>query len=131
MTTGSSGPGEYLRHMVSPSATSNCFQSCLNLHSGGWLHLLSDGILEDCKIVWHIWDIVGSCNWACSNSGNGKKTIKAHGIDGNHDSASALVLAEPSRYTILKVYSCMAKAQRNNMPSIVCSANHCRGTWSV
>ena len=131
VTTSSSGPGEYLRQEASPSATSNCFQSCLNLCNGGWLHDLSDGILGDCIIVWHTWDIMGSFIWACSSCGGGKETFKVHGIDGNHNSASALIFAEPLQYTILKLYSCMAKAQQNNIPFIYCSASNWKGAWSL
>ena len=43
------------------------------------------------------------------------------------DRASALSLWLPFRYSTVKLYSCNARAQRHNIPSILCSDSHCNG----
>ena len=59
-------------------------------------------------------------------------TATESGVDtGFRDSESALVFCVPLRYTMSKVYSCIAKAQRCRRPSIFCAESHCSGAWSV
>jgi len=42
--------------------------------------------------------------------------VKAHGVDCKRESASAFVFVKPLQYTVLKLYSCIARAQWHSMP---------------
>ena len=131
------GPGWYFLHTI-PSTITSCDQSWAYRLIGGRFQFLSGGCCLDWSALYSCW-IVSSCFCACLISSAVKpeytvvKAAWSVSLSGSllRDSASAFPLAVPFLYTISKLNSCIARAQRHRRPSIFCSASHCRGAWSV
>ena len=131
------GPEWYFLHTI-PSTMSSCDQSWAYLLNGVFFKSLCGGRCSEWSALYSC-RVFLSCCGACLISSAVKpactvvRAAWSVSLSGPllRDSVSAFPLVVPFRYTISKLHSCIARAQRHRRPSIFCSPSHCRGAWSV